>query len=89
MGRADTLANRRPRVTMMDKTQPVEPTDTLEAAPQPVTAEQILAELAAYDDVELPADVQALFRRLAGGCKTSFEFSPETYFEGKQGVYDW
>ncbi len=71
------------------KTEPLHMIETSPPDAQGVRLATIMAELAAQDGVQLPADVQALFRRLAGSCKTSFEFDPETYFEGKQGVYDW
>lgn len=65
----------------MAKTASPEATDTpAQDARQPRIA-VVLAELAAYEDVVLPPDVQEWLYQPVGCFHTSFTFDPETHFD--------
>jgi len=71
----------------MSKTQPLEPTGTLAPVAQPVAAERVLASLAAYDDVELPPELQEWLVDFAGCLRTTLPLDPDTYFSKGWGPY--
>ena len=87
MRRADIPVTRGRLGTTVSKTQPLEPTETLALVAQPVTAEQILAGLAAYDDVELPPELEQWLVDFGGCLETSLRLDPDTYFSKGWGPY--
>jgi len=71
----------------MGKSPRPEPTETLSPEAKQARADAIKAELAAYDDVELPPEIEEWLDKLIGCVQTSFSFDPDTYFD-EQSLYD-
>jgi hypothetical protein len=70
----------------MSKPQRAEPASGPRGAVS-TKAQDILEALAAYDNVELPPELEEWLSRLVGRFHTSFDFDPETYFD-EQVLYD-
>jgi hypothetical protein len=72
----------------MAKTETAETTETLAQGAKEARLAAILADLAAYDDVELPAELQQWLADFGGCLETSLRLDPDTYFSKGWGPYD-
>ena len=72
----------------MATTRRAQPAATLPPDDRQARLDAIRAELAAYDDVELPPEVQAWLDQFVGCLDIPFDFDPDTYFSEGWGPYD-
>jgi hypothetical protein len=71
----------------MAKTPQPKPIDTLPSDGRPARLDAIRAELAAYDDVELPPEIREWLAGFVGCLDIPFGFDPDTYFSEGWGPY--